>query len=91
MAFKKGKSGNAKGRPKGTTTRPQIRDYFTDADILELVATAKEKAKEGNDAMLKTLLEQIFGKPAQALEMTGKDGQPIRIEISETIAKKNGL
>ena len=69
------------GRPKGSTTRPQIRDYFTDKDIKNLVAKAKEKAEEGNDAMLRTLLEQIFGKPAQALELQGKDGEPITVNI----------
>lgn len=79
------------GRPKGSTTRPQIRDYFTDEDIRNLVKRAKEKADEGNDTMLRTLLEQVFGKPAQALELQGKNGEAIKIEISETIAKKNGL
>ena len=79
------------GRPKGSTNRPQIRDYFTQQEIKELVDSAKKKAREGNDATLRTLIEQIFGKPAQALELQGKDGESIKIEISETIAKKNGL
>lgn len=69
------------GRPVGSYTRPQIRDYFTEKDIADLVASAKSKAKEGNDTMLRTLLEQIFGKPAQALELAGKDGEAIVVKI----------
>lgn len=79
------------GRKPGSTNLPKIRDYFTEKDIKELVENVKTKAKDGNDNMLKVLIEQIFGKPAQALELQGKDGEAIKIEISETIAKKNGL
>ncbi len=84
-------NGKKGGRPKGTFTRPQIRDFFTEEDIRNLIEDAKKKAQEGDATILRTLIEQIFGKPAQALELQGKDGESIKIEISEAIAKKNGL
>lgn len=82
-------NGRKGGRPKGTYTRPQIRDYFSSADIRNLVELAKKKAEDGNDMMLKTLLEYVFGKPAQALEMSGKDGQPIVFMPMELLEKNN--
>ena len=69
------------GRPKGSVTRPQIRDYFTQEDIRNLVDDAKTKAKDGDATILRALIEQIFGKPAQALELAGKDGEPITVQI----------
>ncbi len=69
------------GRPKGSFNRPQMRDHISEKDIMKIVRTAKEKALEGNETMLRVLIEQIFGKPPQALEMSGKDGQPLTIKI----------
>lgn len=64
------------GRPKGSTTLPKIRDYFTEADIKELVEQVKKKAREGNDNMLKVLIEQIFGRAPQSIEFPeGTSGQ----------------
>ena len=75
--FKKGVSGNLKGRPKGTTTIPKIKDFFTEEDIKELVEQVKKKAREGNDNMLKMLIEQIFGKAPQSIELPGGSGEVI--------------
>jgi hypothetical protein len=55
------------GRPKGSTNRPQIRGYFTQKEIDDLVALAKERAKT-NDKVLVHVMEQIFGKAAQPIE-----------------------
>ena len=77
MAFKKGdKNINKNGRPKGATTRPQLRDYHTEDEIKALVADLKKRAKT-DDGLFKFQLEQVFGKAPQALELTGKDGEPL--------------
>ena len=74
MAFKKGKSGNPRGRPVGTTTKPKISDYITEAEVKSLVATAKKQARIKPE-LLKFLLEQIFGKAPQSLDLPGEEGE----------------
>ena len=62
------------GRPEGTTKKPKISDYITEAEVKSLVATAKKQAKMKPE-LLKFLLEQIFGKAPQSLELPGEQGQ----------------
>lgn len=89
-----GKNG---GRPVGSTTKPQIKDYMSKNGVEKLMKTAHKMAGEGDSHMLKFLLDQYFGKARQSLEMTGKDGEAIEIEstlspeaekaISDTVTK----
>ena len=67
------------GRPKGATTRPQLRDHMSLKEIKELVATAKKKAKQGDTNLLKFLLEQVFGKAVQPIG--NDDGQPLIVKF----------
>jgi hypothetical protein len=60
-------NGKKGGRPKGSYTRPVIRDYFTKEEIKELVDNAKLKAKE-DPAMLRFLIEHVFGKATQPID-----------------------
>ena len=55
------------GRPKGSTTRPQMRNFINDKKVKELVKKAEEMAKNGDSTMLKFVLEQIFGKAVQPI------------------------
>jgi hypothetical protein len=55
------------GRPKGSTVRPQLRDYLTQAQITRLTNKAYEMADEGNEVMLKFVLEHVYGKAVQPL------------------------
>jgi hypothetical protein len=64
------------GRKKGVTNRPQIRSYFTDKEIGDLVVQLKERAKT-DSTILKFLGEQVFGKAPQPL--TDDDGNAIAI------------
>lgn len=68
MAFKKGQSGNPKGKPKGATTKPRLSDYLSEEQVTTLVAKAIELASNGNETMLKFVLEQNFGKAMQPVE-----------------------
>lgn len=64
------------GRKKGSYTRPQIRDYFTQEDIETLVADIKVAAQE--DIRMKQWLgDHIFGRAVQSMEHTGKDGESL--------------
>ena len=58
-------------RPLGSTTRPQIKDFIGKEDIIKLTEKAMSKAKAGDVVMLKFLLEQVYGKAPQSLEVEG--------------------
>lgn len=66
IARENGKKG---GRPKGSTTKPRISDYLNERDIDALLDKAYEMAVNGNEAMLKFILEQKFGKAVQPTDM----------------------
>ena len=71
-------AGRRPGPSKNTLLRRKIQDYFAEADVKKLIAAAKKQAYEKPEIM-KFLLEQIFGKAPQQLEIGGKDGSPIKI------------
>lgn len=84
------------GKREGSGRKPKldgkrrIEEYFDERDVRELVAYLKSQmTKEPKIAIV--VMEQLFGKAPQRLEMTGKDGKPFIIEISKEIAEQNGL
>lgn len=74
-------------RPKGSTTRPQIRQFLKEEDIREIMGVAVKKAKEGDVIMAKFLLEQSFGKAPQNLDITS-GGKPLNIGFDGVFRKK---
>lgn len=52
-----------------------------DGAILSLIA----QAHKGNVPALKELFERVFGKEAEKLEVTGKDGQPLEVQHTERL------
>jgi hypothetical protein len=72
-------SGRKPGVSKATQIKRKIQEYFSEQDVQEFIALAKEQAKTKPELM-KFLLEQIFGKAPQRVELTGQDGQPIVIK-----------
>ena len=75
IARENGKKG---GRPKGSTTRPILRDYYTDKELKEFIDNLKESAKT-DVVMKKFVAEQIFGKALQPLG--NPDGTPLTISF----------
>lgn len=72
MAFKKGKSGNPGGRPKEAPEVKELARTFA-AEAIETLA----KHMRGDDvrtsvAAAQALLDRGFGKPSQALEVSGE-------------------
>ena len=67
------------GRKKGSTKKPQISDFITEEEVKDLVAMAKEQATTKPE-LLRFLLEQVFGKARQAIELSGGE-EPITFEI----------
>lgn len=74
------------GRPKGMTNRPVFRNAVTEAQANRLINKAIQMADEGNETMLKFVLEQIYGK---AVQPVGNDGDNVfKVAISGmTISK----
>lgn len=70
------------GRPKGSYTRPQLRDALTHEQIDALVRKAHDMAEQGDTTMLKFILEQVYGKAPQQLEVAGPDGEPLAANLS---------
>jgi len=67
------------GRPFGSKTKPQIRQFILEDDIREIMAMAIKKAKEGDTFMAKFLLEEYFGKAPQPV--VGEDGDILQILV----------
>lgn len=90
----KGGKREGAGRPKGvsktTLIKRNFQDYYDEDDIAELIATIKKQALEKPEIM-KFAAEQLFGKAPQRVELSGKNGSKILVEISREIAEKNNL
>jgi len=68
MKFKKGKSGNPNGRPKGIKDRRVLFADLIEDHKEELLQTAINLALEGDEQMLKLLLERLLpAKPRDNL------------------------
>jgi hypothetical protein len=79
------------GRPKGSTKRPQIKDYITEEQAHAVVASLVAEAMEGKTDAAKYIADQYFGKAMQTQEISGKDGADLIFAISEVVAQKNDI
>jgi len=94
LSWKKGQSGNPKGRaPSGQTLTDEIRKLLDLQDVeikqgnLKIKITRKEaiaqvivrKCINGDSSTLKLLYSYIDGVPIQRLEHTGEGGEPIEV------------
>jgi NTP pyrophosphatase (non-canonical NTP hydrolase) len=73
-------NGKKGGRPLGSTTKPQLKDYFTAEEIKELAEDLKKEAKNDNN-MKRFLAEHIFGKAPQNLNF-GEDGEGFKVNVT---------
>ena len=76
------------GRPKGSITTPQFKNYVTEKDRESFVAWVM-KAFKKNPRLATWAGDQMFGRAAQPL--VGVDGGPLIIEVSEVIKRKNDI
>jgi hypothetical protein len=88
----KNKTNNPNGRPKGTSNKLRVTDFFNGAERDELIANAKLLAfgdplndiKPDKD-MIKFCWEQLFGKATQRTELTGLDGEGLKIFFDKSL------
>ena len=73
---KRSGSGRKKGGTDSEMLKRKIQAHFSDKEVKQLILDAKAMAKKRPEIM-KFLLEQIFGKAPQRVEMSGLDGEPI--------------
>lgn len=79
------------GRPKGSTNRPSISKFFTPKELEDFITKLKADAQTDPKIAL-WFADQLFGKARQNIGLDGgEEGEPISIEVSEQIAKKNNL
>lgn len=89
----KNKSNNPNGRPKGTTNKLRVTDFFNGEERDRLILEAKMLAFGDGDGMkpdkdmIKFLFEQLFGKATQRNELTGAEGETLQIIFSDAFKR----
>ena len=79
--MKNGGKRQGAGRPKGSTSRPSIFDYWDKGDIKEFFEFLKDNYKE-DMRLMQWVGDHLLGKPPQAI--TGPDGAPLIISFDKS-------
>lgn len=78
------------GRPKGSTNKLKVIDFFTTEEREALVEKVKAMvlmADQPDKDIAKFLWEQLFGKSTQRTELTGAEGEALQIVFDEVFKK----
>lgn len=84
-SFKKGKSGNPGGRPKGLASFRKSLSPLEGVALKQLKALVTDTDPRVSLDAVKHVHAYLYGRPAQAVELTGKNGAPIESETKATV------
>lgn len=73
-------SGRKPGVSKTTLLKRKFQDYFDEKEVKNIIRLVKEQAKEKPE-LLKLIVEQLFGKAPQRMQITGKDGESLVLNL----------
>jgi uncharacterized protein DUF5681 len=93
MPFKKGQSGNPKGRKSKPTEEKYLRllrEAVSDDDWKDAIKAMLRQAKCGDVAAFKAIAEYLTPKPAQKLEVAGEGGGPVKLKVVYQDRAKHG-
>jgi hypothetical protein len=82
--FKKGQSGNLKGRPKVPDLSAIIMEVVGEDGIKEIIKAMAVKAKKGGEKSSDIILDRLFGKAKQSVDLTS-DGEKIAQPIIQIL------
>ena len=91
MPFQKGQSGNPDGRPKGSINRNTMLRKIIEPHKEELLNKAIALALDGNEQMLRLLLERMLppkpkDEPVAGIDISGIDPRHDGVEIVQQVA-----
>lgn len=76
------KTGGRKKRPAEVAYFDAFKDNVTPEELGEIARIVSDKAKRGNLAAAKIVFDYLLGLPVQRTEITGKDGNAIKIKVT---------
>lgn len=95
--FKKGKDSrrNMDGRPKipcikGLIMKALGGEELAEAEIQKMIQAMKDEAVNGDVRCFNALMDRVYGKPAQSVDVTsdGKSINPMQIVVAKDTADK---
>jgi len=89
MTFVKGKSGNPAGRQKETGHVRELARKYTEIAIQALAEIVQSADKDSaRVAAAEALLNRAWGRPEQAIELGGKDGEKLIPQLIINVSKE---
>lgn len=91
-SFQNGGKREGAGRPAGSSSKLRVTDFFNGDERDELIANAKLLAFGTADTkpdkdMIKFLFDQLFGKATQRTELTGAEGEILKVVFDGSFNK----